>query len=182
MLEANHLPIVSVTEEMLETALEIQHLLRVNRTIASPVDSIVGALGEFAFAEWIYGNWAIHDIINSKGLVDFENAIEIKTSAFPFSNNLNLLVRQDYAKKRKPKFYVQVIINTKNRFVEKILPGTEMILAGFTTSDVVDKAPLKDFGSKYGGKGGYKCHHIRIDNLTPMSLFPRAEFLKKKPN
>jgi hypothetical protein len=29
------------------------------------------------------------------------------------------------------------------------------------TSDEIEKAQLKDFGSKFGGPGGYKCRNLK---------------------
>jgi len=62
----------------------------------------------------------LHDLTSTKGKTDFLNAIEVKTSTFPFSENLNLLVRPDYAAARSPKVYVQNIINTSDREHEKL--------------------------------------------------------------
>ena len=46
----------------------------------------------------------------NKGEINFGN-IEIKTSSFPFNPKLNLLVREDYARKRKAPYYIQIIID-----------------------------------------------------------------------
>ncbi len=37
-----------------------------------------------------------------------------------------------------------------------ITAGAKAYLCGFATAESVDNAPLKDFGSKLGGAGGYK--------------------------
>ena len=175
----NNSPSILITNEMLTFAESASIYTKVNRTIASPFDTTSGLIGELAFAEWFLGNWSLHDVFNTKGKSDFFNEIEIKTSAFPFSDKLNLLVRKDYAEKRKPIFYVQTIINLPNREIKKISAGLEVILAGYVTSKDVDASPLRDFGSKFGGKGGYLCHYIQISKLKNMSLF-KEDYSKLK--
>ena len=162
---------VLITQEMIDYCKEAIPSVQVNRTKTSPYDTLGGLIGELVFAEWFLGNWREHDVYDTKGKEDLFNEIEIKTSIFPFSTNLNLLVREDYASKRKPKFYIQIIIDIENRN-QKIIPaGTNAILAGFASHQEVDQAPLRDFGSKFGNRGGYRCRYISIKNLQPMSNF-----------
>lgn len=165
---------ILITNDMFAYANEASKHTSVNRTIASPFDTLSGLLGELAFAQWFLGDWGKHDVYNTKGKSDFFNEIEIKTSAFPFSDRLNLLVREDYAQKRKPLFYVQTILNIPSRDTKKIEPGISIILAGYATAKEIDAAPLRDFGSKFGGRGGYRCHYIQISQLKDMSLFKDA--------
>jgi hypothetical protein len=82
---------------------------------------------------------------------------------------LNLLVREDYAQKRKPKYYVQLIVDVKDTKANSIPAGTCVYLCGYATAEEVDKAPLKDFGSKLGNIGGYRCHYIPIVQLRPVT-------------
>ena len=128
-------------------------------------------LGEFAFAQWFTGDWHNHEVGTNKGAVDFKGIVEVKASSFPFRDTLNLLVREDYAGKRHPPLYVQVIIDVQDPKARIILPNTEAVIAGFVTGDLVSKAPLRDFGSKSGGRGGYKCKFIAIRDLSPMDGF-----------
>jgi hypothetical protein len=172
-------PNIIITDEMLTFAEDASKYTKVNRTIASPFDTTSGLLGELAFADWFLGDWKLHDVFNTKGKSDFFDEIEIKTSAFPFSDKLNLLVRKDYAEKRKPIFYVQTIINLPNRDIKTINAGMQIILAGYATSEDLDASPLRDFGSKFGGKGGYLCHYIQISKLKNMSLF-KEDYSKLK--
>ena len=158
---------------MLSFALEASHHVAVARTITSPFDTLTGLLGELAFAQWFLGDWRKHDVFNTKGLSDFFDEIEIKTSAFPFSDRLNLLVREDYAKKRKPMFYIQTILDLPARDVKCILAGYSIKLAGYAMAIEIDEAPLKDFGSKFGGGGGYRCHYIQIAKLGNMANFKK---------
>ena len=166
-------PCVTITQEMIDEANRLIPMTRVQRTIASPIDTLTGHLGEFAFAQYFFGDWRKHRVGKNKGKADFAD-IEIKTSAFPFSENLHLLVREDYARKRKPKFYVQVILNVNLRNAGCIDAGIKAYICGFATSAEIDKAPKKDFGSKFGGLGGYRCHFIKIKNLRPMTEFRKA--------
>lgn len=77
-------------------------------------------------------------------------------------------MREDYACKRKPKYYVQIIIDVSFHLADAIPVNTRAYLCGYATSEEVDKAPLKDFGSKLSNKGGYKCHYINIKQLKPV--------------
>ena len=167
---------IPVTAEMIYYANSIADDVKVNRTVASPIDTLTGLIGELAFGQWYLGDWRRHDAQATKGKVDFEDRIEVKTSAYPFSANLNLLVREDYAEKRWPEYYVQVIIDTPVRNVRTLEPGWNCRIAGWATSDDIDAAPLRDFGSKGGGRGGYRCRYIPISQLNPMVTFPVRAF------
>ena len=81
-------------------------------------------------------------------------------------------MREDYAAARQPECYVQVIIDLPSRDARTIEAGTIARIAGWATSDEVDRAPLKDFGSKTGVAGGYRCRYIAIRNLRGMQIFP----------
>ena len=168
------LPVVMITQEMIDEAIRLIPFTKVKRTIASSVDTLAGHLGEFAFAQYYFGDWKLHRVGKNKGETDFPD-IEIKTSAFPFSEKLNLLVRKDYAAKRKPAYYVQIILDVDSESVQEIPPHTKAILCGFATAKEVDAAPLKDFGSKFGGEGGYKCRYISVNKLHPVK-----ELIQKK--
>jgi hypothetical protein len=162
---------IALSDEMIKYCKEAIPAVQVHRTKASPYDTLGGLLGELAFAQWYLGDWRKHDVYSTKGKEDFFGEIEIKTSVFPFSQRLNLLVREDYAVKRKPKFYIQIIIDIDNREQKNIPSGTRAILAGYASHEQVDKAPLKDFGSKFGSKSGYRCRYIPLTNLEPMTGF-----------
>ncbi|MBN2056034.1 hypothetical protein JW905_13985 [bacterium] len=161
-------PSVIVSEEMLAAALNLVDAVRVRRTVASEIDTLTGILGEFAFARYFFGDWRAHRVGHNRGETDFDD-IEIKTSSFPFHAGLHLLVREDYAASRKPACYVQVILNVANRDADRIPAGTNAVICGWATAAEVDRAPLRDWGSKFGTGGGYRCHGIRIADLHPMN-------------
>jgi len=163
-------PKVELTKDMIFAAKAMVDKVRVKRTIASKIDTLAGILGEFAFAQYYFGDWTRNRVGANKGDLDFNN-IEIKTSAFPFSENLHLLVREDYAKKRKPPFYIQVIIDVQSTDARDIQPGTTAYICGFASAREVDEAPKKDFGSKFGRRGGYRCHYVPLLLLHPMDEF-----------
>lgn len=165
-------PFTYITPEMLAEAEKLIPATRVNRTVASEIDTLTGHLGEFVFAKYLFGDWRKHRVGENKGAADFDD-IEIKTSAFPFSERLNLLVREDYAQKRKPAFYVQIILDVSSRSANRIPPDVRAYVCGYATAAEVDAAPLRDFGSKFGGSGGYRCHYISIKNLHPIVDFSR---------
>jgi hypothetical protein len=161
-------PFIFITQEMIDEAKKLIPNTKVERTVASKVDTLTGHLGEFAFAQYLFGDWKKHQVGKNKGKSDFDN-IEVKTSAFPFGENLHLLVREDYARKRKPKYYVQVILDVDSTRIETILPKTKAVICGFASADEIDQSPKKDFGSKLGRRGGYKCHYILIKDLQPIN-------------
>ncbi len=161
---------IIITQDMIAEAKRIINKVKVDRTIASKIDTLTGVIGEFVFAQYIYYDWKKNFVGKNKGQVDFPD-VEVKTSAFPYNSNLNLLVREDYALKRKPACYVQIIIDVENRFANDIKPGTIAIVAGWATSEEVIKSKKKDFGSKIGRDGGYKCYYIPIKELHPMNTF-----------
>jgi len=165
---------------MIQEANSLLKSVKVNRTIASKIDTLTGILGEFAFAQYFYKDWKKNNVGLNKGQTDFKN-IEIKTSAYPFRDTLNLLVREDYALKRKPPFYVQIIINVKNKHADSIQKGDKAYIAGWATAQDIDQAPKKDFGSKLSKKGGYKCHYIPIWKLNKMDNF-KTEYFKNSNN
>ncbi len=172
-------PHIIITDEMIKYAESQVNKTRVYRTIASKIDTLTGNIRELVFAQYFYGDWKKNRVGKNKGKSDFDN-IEIKTSAFPFRNDLNLLVREDYAKKRKPLFYIQIIIDVKSRKADTIKPDTKAYICGWASPEEVDNAPLKDWGSKLSNYGGYKCHYISIRNLHPMSVFFQAYRDRKK--
>lgn len=160
---------VRIDEAMLSSAQSTVATVRVHRTQASPYDTLVGILGEFAFAQWWRGSWEMHEVGDNRGDIDFSDGVEVKTSAFPFSDRLNLLVRSDYAKARAPDAYVQVILCIPRRDSRSIAPGTIARLSGWASHRELVDAPQRDFGSKFGGRGGYMCHFIPIHSLHPMA-------------
>jgi hypothetical protein len=167
MFDKGNYPAITISFEMIEEAKRLIAVTKVNRTIASKIDTLTGNLGEFVFAQYFFEDWRNNRVGSNKGQNDFEN-IEIKTSSFPFNEKLNLLVREDYALKRKPPFYIQIIIDVVDSKAEEIKEGTKAYICGYANFEDVEKAPLKDFGSKHGGKGGYQCKYIPITKLKPI--------------
>ena len=175
-------PKIIITRQMIDEAKALVTSTQVNRTVASPYDTLAGHLGEFAVAQYLYGDWKMHQVGNNRANVDFiEEDIEVKTSAFPFRENLNLLVREDYAIKRTPSAYVQVIVNLADRNQSDIYPGTEAIICGWATSDEVKNAPLQDMGSKFGRRSGYRCRAIPIGSLNDIASLPRKATPVRNP-
>ncbi len=161
-------PHIIISQQMIDEAERLVPQTKVERTVASKIDTLTGHLGEFVFAQYLFNDWTKHRVGKNKGESDFGD-FEIKTSAFPFNEKLNLLVREDYARKRKPRFYVQIIIDVATHLADSIPVNTRAYLCGYATSEEVDQAPLKDFGSKLSDKGGYRCHYISIKNLKPVN-------------
>ena len=167
-------PVITLTEEMFASARQKAGLAHVNRTIACRAgtrnDTLTGFLGEYAFCQHGYGDWRMANPEGNKGLIDC-GQIEVKASAFPFRPSLNLLVREDYAAKRKPDAYVQVIIDLPDRNSD-LTPGQPAILCGWASAEQVDAAPLTDYGAKNGRPAGYRCRSIPLWRLQPMATLP----------
>ena len=162
---------IGITAEMLHAAELATGLVQINRTIASPIDTLTGILGEMVWAQYYFGDWQKHNALDNKGKSDFAQ-VEIKASAFRFNPKLNLLVREEYAAKRKPKFYVQVIIDVDPKD-PKIAPGANAYICGYATADEVANAPLRDETSKRGGSAGFRTKFIPILKLHPISELPK---------
>lgn len=162
---------VVITAEMLYAAELAASLSHVNRTIASPVDTLTGALGEMVWAHHYFGDWRKHNLVKNIGKSDFAK-VEIKASAFRFNPRLNLLVREEYHAKRKPQYYVQVIIDVDPKN-PRIVPDTNAFICGYATFDEVDRAPLRDEKSKRGGSAGFRTKFIPILKLHPISELPK---------
>lgn len=153
---------VPITTEMVNEAKRLAPFVKINRTCTSKDDSVTGLLGEFVWFQFRYGDWKKHSALKNKGKVD-DKEVEVKTSEFPLNPYLNLLIREEYKEERKPPFYVQVIVDNNK---------TQGHICGFATNAEVENADKKDFGSKFGGKGGYECYYIPILKLHPiMEIF-----------
>lgn len=163
--------LIVITPEMLYAAELASGLVHVNRTIASPIDTLTGVLGEMVWAEYYFGDWRKHNLITNKGQADFKG-IEIKTSAFRFNPKLNLLVREDYSRKRKPTFYVQIILDIPPG-QRRIEPNSVAVICGFATAQEVEQAPLRDETKKGGGAAGYRTKFIPILQLHPIQELPK---------
>lgn len=162
---------VVITAEMLRAAELATSLAHVNRTIASPVDTLTGILGEMVWAQYYFGAWQKHNALDNKGKSDFAQ-VEIKASAFRFNPKLNLLVREEYAAKRHPKFYVQVIIDVDPQN-PNITADTNAYICGYATTAEVANAPLRDEKSKRGGAAGFRTKYIPILKLHPIAELPK---------
>jgi len=157
---------MKVTKDIYDLAQEVDRYKAIHRTIVSPNDIVVGAIGELVFAEYLFKDINKHEIFTSKGKPDFKGEIEIKTSSHPFNDRLNLLVREDYLNK-SPLFYIQIILDYDLKNGKDIPVGTEAIICGYATQDELLAAPKKDFGSKFGGDANYQCHYLPITKLRP---------------
>lgn len=162
---------IEITAEMLRAAELATGLVQVNRTIASPVDTLTGILGEMVWAQYYFGDWKKHNLIRNKGKTDFAQ-IEIKASAFRFNPRLNLLVREDYAAKRRADYYVQIIIDVEPRN-PKIPAETAAFICGYATGEEVERAPLRDETKKGGGNAGFRNRYIPILRLHPIQDLPK---------
>lgn len=164
--------VIVLTDEMLGAAANVGGT-GIARTKSGYDDKLIGDLGEMAFCEWFTGDWRNHEIGHNHGRADYDGIVEVKCSAIPFRDTLNLLVREDYMAKHPSEIYTQLIIDLPALYA-KIAAGQHIILGGFAYREQIAQAPLKDHGSKFGDGGGYRCHHIPIKALEPMTRFREA--------
>tara|TARA_R110000782_G_scaffold37229_1_gene88187 strand:+ start:151 stop:666 length:516 start_codon:yes stop_codon:yes gene_type:complete len=160
---------------MLAEAERLSPEVRVARTRMSPVDTLGGILGEFVLAQWLTGDWQNHEVGKNKGRADLFGLIEVKTSIFPFRENLNLVVREDYGDKFK-EVYVQNIIDVESRDNKTIKPGTRAVICGFATHDQATSKPPREMNMGWRSTP-YKAFQTPISELQPMAGF--QEFLRK---
>lgn len=165
-------PVVQITEEMLDEAERLSESVRVHRTRTSPVDTLGGILGEFAVAQWLTGDWKNHEVGANKGKADLLGLIEVKTSVFPFRENLNLVVREDYGSRFKD-LYVQNIIDVQSRDNKLIKPGTRVVICGFATHEQAISQPPREMNMGWR-KTPYKAFQTPISDLQPMAGFRTA--------
>lgn len=164
---------IKLRQEHIIEAKSHEEEVRVRRTQASDYDSLTGNLGEVIFAEWHLGDFRNHNLGKTKGKLDFDH-IEIKTSAFPFSEKLHLKVREDYYEKRHPPIYVQIIISVKNA---GLMPAVDDIayICGFCSHRYLHKHGIcKEETNRHGEFIGYRCMNLRITELADMAYFRDA--------
>ena len=163
-------PVVEITAAMLEAAGALVHETQVKRTRVSPVDTLGGILGEFAFAHWLTGDWRKNEVGSNRGKADLFGLIEIKTSIYPFRESLNLVIREDYGAKFKD-VYVQNIINVADAYRKDIVPGTQVIICGFATHAQATSKPAEPMTMKGGARTPYGVFKMPISSLQPMAGF-----------
>jgi len=163
-------PIIELTAEHIDAAQALVPANRVHRTRVSPVDTLGGILGEFAFAQWLTGDWRKHEVGSNKGKADLLGLVEVKTSIYPFKETLNLVIREDYGAKFKD-VYVQNIINVADGYRKDIVPGTQAIICGFATHEEATSKPAQPMTMRGGMKTPYGVFTVPISQLRPMSEF-----------
>lgn len=147
---------------------------QIQRTRASPFDAYVGILGELVWAKWRYGAIEQFDTLGTRGKTD-DGDYEIKTSKTRVSEYSHLMVREDYALKRQPKYYVLVLIASD----QAPNAETEAYVCGWAThADVTAKPPRERISNHTGRSQGYRCYEIRASDLKPMKTL--ALMLDKK--
>jgi hypothetical protein len=162
------LPFVIICAEMLAEAERFAGRTRVRRTQASSHDTLVGNLGELAFAEYYCGGFKFHRLVVNRGEPDFPD-IEIKTSAYPFRDWLHLKVREDYAAKRQPAFYVQTIIDVPDPSSRPDM-GMKILFCGFCSHhELMARGCLVPQKTKNGKQADFNCWELPIRQLHPMN-------------
>lgn len=159
---------ITITQEMINEALKHSQKGRLTHDRASKLDALIGNLGEIVFAEHYLGDWQKHNLGKNHGKTDF-NGIEVKCSAYPYHQNLNLLVKKCYTKKRKPNAYVSVIIDVEEKKPSCINAGDIAIISGYATSEQVEQSQSLSFKVLGNEKRRIDCFATPITELNCMS-------------
>lgn len=130
-----------ITKEMLDEANHLlPHLDFGEEYRTSRHDKLIGALGEFVLAQFIYHDWRKHNLPHNAGDFDFPDvhgtSWEAKASFTPLNEKFHLLVPEDYAVKRSPDKYVLVILH-KSHGQTDVRVGNTAHLYGWATSPEV---------------------------------------------
>jgi hypothetical protein len=164
-----HMPIDA---SMRQRAKKEEAARRIDRTRASPVDAYIGILGELVWAKLRYGDISRFDTLHTKGKVDDASAavsVEVKTSKTAVHAGAHLMVREDYARSRRPDYYVLVLISSAQRDGEEV----DGCVCGWATHDEVISAPLIERKStKTGSSQGYRCYEVAARDLHLLSELP----------
>ncbi|NJM42558.1 MAG: hypothetical protein HC853_18360 [Anaerolineae bacterium] len=131
---------------------------QMQRTRASGQDSYIGTLGELTWAKLRYGDWRTFDTLHTKGQSDdtgppgsVYGSVEVKTSKTRLSSQSHLMVREDYAHKRQPAFYVLVLIGQDQKPQEEC----EAYVCGWAThAEVVARPPRERISRHTQAKQG----------------------------
>lgn len=167
MITESDMLYVEITPDMMHYANNLHSKLKMDRTVESDIDSLVGLMGELVFASWFYGDYmkgnTLAEIKENFGQPDFDRKFEIKASCHRYSEFLNLPVREDYAKKRTPQYYVQVLFDTDKLAIDT---HTHALLIGWIDGyqATENKEP-----KTMGRVTSYKCYLTPFKELHPMS-------------
>ncbi len=164
--------VVKITADHLAAAERLVPHNGIARTKVSAVDTLGGILGELVFAEWLTGDWRNHEVGSNKGRADLMGLLEVKTSVYPYSERLNLVIREDYGAKFKP-VYVQLIVDIPDKANKAITAGLPVIICGFATHAEAVSRPPRALPMGQGRETPFKVFTTPITRLRPMAEFRR---------
>ncbi len=72
MFSKTNYPFVVITGEMISEAKKLISFAKVNRTVASKIDTLTGHLGEFVFAQYYFGDWKKNRAGKNRGSLIFQ--------------------------------------------------------------------------------------------------------------
>ena len=158
--------LIDITSDMIQYVNRIKTKLGIERTKESEIDTEVGLMGELVFAKWWYGDYmkgnTLQDLKNNFGHADFDGKFEIKASCHRWSEKLHLPVREDYANKRTPQYYVQVLFDTDKA---AITTETRALIIGWIHGEQAKNGELRAMGKITS----FKCYLTPFTELSPMS-------------
>ena len=167
---------VAIEPAMRNRARRDGELRQMRRTRASPWDAYIGTLGELVWAKLRHGHIDQFDTLNTRGQVDDVAAgahaswqIEVKTSKTRISPYSHLMVREDYAQRRRPDVYVLVLLPQS----QPIFAERDAFVCGWATHpEVLAHLPRERHSHHTGSAQGFRCHEIAVHELHPLTELP----------
>ena len=167
-IPAKAIPIALSREER-EFAAERSKIDPLQHDKSSENCSYIGVLGEVAWCIYRYGraNWKAHALNIKHGNVDDNDpllSVEIKASKVANPGRCKLLVKEAYAKARRPDVYTQIFfLSSEPDFAETIA-----YVMGYASHAAVIAAPLERLWiAKLQKYQDYLTHAISVEDLLP---------------
>ena len=170
---AIHIPI---DEALRARALADSSLRQMSRTRASSQDAYIGTLGELVWAKLRYGDWTRFDTLNTRGKSDDAGTgeanagdVEVKTSKTRVADSSHLMVREDYALKRQPRFYVLVLVPQDQ---PPRMERDAYVCGWATHAEVIARPPIERVSRHTQRPQGFRCYEVRCGDLHPLHTLP----------
>jgi len=148
---------------------------QMSRTRASQQDAYIGTLGELVWAKLRYGDWSHFDTLHTRGKSDDAGSgdsagdVEIKTSKTRISTSSHLMVREDYALKRQPAFYVLVLVPQDQPPQQE----RDAYVCGWAShAEVIARPPIERISRHTQRPQGFRCYEVGCGDLKPLHTLP----------
>ena len=167
---------IPIDDALRTRALADGSLRQMSRTRASSQDAYIGTLGELVWAKLRYGDWTQFDTLNTRGKSDDAGTgeanagdVEVKTSKTRVADSSHLMVREDYALKRQPSFYVLVLVPQDQ---PPHLERDAYVCGWATHAEVIARPPIERISRHTQRSQGFRCYEVRCGDLHPLHTLP----------